>query len=81
MSNDKKKVAKKIYVDPGKYERLKTLLDIMNVSITDYFDGVITDFLDALEEAVLSQDKEVFLNLMAKNLDVIQNELQEELKK
>ncbi len=79
--NDITKVPKKIYVDPVKYERLKTVLDIMNISITDYLDQMITDFLDSLEDAVLSQDKEAFLNIMSKNLDIIQNELEQELNK
>lgn len=81
MSSDKKKVPKKIYVDQDKYERLKTVLDIMNISITDYFDQVISDFLDSLEDAVLNNNKDVFLDIMSKNLETIQMEVEEALKK
>lgn len=81
MSNDKKKVAKKIYVDEVKYERLKVVLDIMNVSITDFFDDAMTTFLDSIETAVINQDKEIFLKMMSKNLDAIQNQIAEEFNK
>lgn len=81
MSNNKKKVPKKIYVDDEKYERLKTILEIMNISITDFFDDAITNFIDSLESAVINRDKEMFLQMMSKNLDTIQNQLAEELKK
>lgn len=81
MSNDKKKVPKKIYVDQDKYERLKIVLDIMNISITDFFDEAMTNFIDSLENAVVNQDKEMFLQMMQKNLDVIQKQVEEELKK
>lgn len=81
MSNDKKKVPKKIYVDSDKYERFKTVLDIMNISITDYFDQMISDFLDGLEDAVLNNDKDAFLDIISKNLETIQMEVEEALKK
>lgn len=81
MSDDKKKVPKKIYVDQEKYERLKTILDIMNMSITDFFDDAMTNYIESLENAVINQDKELFLQMMQKNLEVIQNQLEEELKK
>lgn len=81
MSNDKKKVAKKIYVDEVKYERLKVVLDIMNVSITDFFDDAMTTFLDSIETAVINQDKEIFLKMMSKNLDAIQNQIADEFNK
>lgn len=81
MSDDKKKVPKKIYVDQEKYERLKTILDIMNMSITDFFDEAMTNYIESLENAVINQDKELFLQMMQKNLEVIQNQLEEELKK
>lgn len=81
MSNDKKKVPKKIYVDQDKYERLKTVLDIMNISITDFFDEAMTNFIESLESAVVNQDKEMFLQMMQKNLDVIQKQVEEQLKK
>lgn len=81
MSNDKKKVPKKIYVDEEKYERLKIILKIMDISITDFFDDAITNFIDSLESAVVNQDKEMFLQMMQKNLDVIQKQVEEQLKK
>ena len=45
MSNNKK-VPKKIYVDEVKYEKLKNLLEIMNITITDFFDDTMTTFID-----------------------------------
>jgi len=80
MSNNKK-VPKKIYVDEVKYEKLKNLLEIMNITITDFFDDTMTTFIDSLEHAITSNDKDLFLQMMSKNLDVIQEQLSEELKK
>ena len=80
MSNNKK-VPKKIYVAEVKYEKLKNLLEIMNITITDFFDDTMTTFIDSLEHAITSNDKDLFLQMMSKNLDVIQEQLSEELKK
>ena len=80
MSNNKK-VPKKIYVDEVKYEKLKNLLEIINITITDFFDYTMTTFIDSLEHAITSNDKDLFLQMMSKNLDVIQEQLSEELKK
>ena len=80
MSNNKK-VPKKIYVDEVKYEKLKNLLEIMNITITDFFDDTMNTFIDSLEHAITSNDKDLFLQMMSKNLDVIQEQLSEELKK
>lgn len=81
MSDDKKKVPKKIYVDQEKYERLKSILDIMNMSITEFFDDAMTNFLLQMETIVQNQDKNAFLQMMAKNIDDLQRQVEEELKK
>lgn len=79
--NDKKKVAKKIYVDQEKYERLKTILDIMNKSITEFFDESMTVFLDQMESVIQNQDRDAFLKMMSMNIDELQRQVEEELKK
>ena len=53
----------------------------MNITITDFFDDTMTTFIDSLEHAITSNDKDLFLQMMSKNLDVIQEQLSEELKK
>lgn len=70
-----------IYVDTDKYDRLKRVLDIMGITVTDFFDQAMTDFLDNMEQVVLNQDKEAFLQMIAKNIDSLQEQVAEELKK
>lgn len=80
MSKIEKKRAN-IYVDTDKYDRLKRILDVMGITVTDFFDQSMTDFIDNMEKVILNQDKDAFLQMMAKNLDVIQEQVAEELKK
>lgn len=80
MSKVEKKRAN-IYVDSNKYDRLKRVLDVMGVTVTEFFDEAMTDFLNNMEEAVLKQDSEIFLQMMAKNLEYIQEQVAKELKK
>lgn len=80
MSRADKKRAN-IYVDTDKYDRLKRVLDIMGITVTDFFDQSMTDFLDNMENVILNQDKEAFLQMIAKNIDSIQEQVAEELKK
>lgn len=70
-----------IYVEEEKYKRFKKLLDVMGVTMTDFFDQTMTDFITSMEEVIMNQDKDAFLKMMSINLDSMQKELQEELKK
>lgn len=79
-----KEVARKrinIVVDTDKYDRFKRLLEVMGITITDFFDEAMTNFITSMETIVENKDKEAFLQMMAKNLDVIQKQVEEELKK
>lgn len=79
MKNTRKRL--NCYVDADKYERLKRILDIMGITVTDYINESMDNFINGMEQAVLNQDKDAFLQLMTKNLDVIQKQVEEELKK
>lgn len=79
MENTRKRL--NCYVDADKYERLKRILDIMGITVTDFINDAMDNFIDGMEQAVLNQDKDVFLQLMTKNLDSIQKQIEEELKK
>ena len=70
-----------IYVDVDKYEKFKSILDAMGVTMTDFFDQTMTDFIDSMEKVILNQDKEGFLKMMSKNLDSIQEQVKKELEK
>ena len=70
-----------IYVEEEKYKSFKKLLDVMGVTMTDFFDQTMTDFITSMEEVIMNQDKDAFLKMMSINLDSMQKELQEELKK
>jgi hypothetical protein len=79
MANNKKRAY--VYVDIDKYERLKRILEAMGVTMTDFFDQSMTEFIDSMEQVILNEDKEGFLQMMSKNLDSMQKQLTEELKK
>jgi len=79
MANNKKRAY--VYVDIDKYERLKRILEAMGVTMTDFFDQSMTEFIDSMEQVILNEDKEGFLQIMSKNLDSMQKQLTEELKK
>ena len=79
MKNTRKRL--NCYVDADKYERLKRILDIMGITVTDYINESMDNFINGMEQAVLNQDKDAFLQLMTKNLDVIQKQVEEEIKK
>ena len=70
-----------IYVDAEKYARFKKMLDIMGITMTAFVDQTMDEFLNNMEDAILNQDRELFLKMMTKNADFIQKELEEELKK
>lgn len=70
-----------VYVDVEKYERFKNILETMGVTMTDFFDQTMTDFIASMEEVILNEDKDGFMKMMSKNLDTIQEQLAKELKK
>lgn len=70
-----------IYVDVEKYDRFKRLLGIMGVTVTDFLDGAMTDFIDSMEHIIETQDKDAFLEMITKNIDSIQKQVEEEIKK
>lgn len=79
MKKEKKRL--NIYVEIEKYDRFKRILDAMGITVTDFMDQTMTDFIDNMEEAVMNKDKDVFLNMMARNIDAIQEQVANELKK
>lgn len=81
MSKEVNKKRVNIYVDVEKYDRFKRLLEAMGITITDFFDESMTDFINSMEVIVENQDKEAFLQMMSKNLEEIQKQVEEELKK
>lgn len=70
-----------IYVDEDKYARFKKLLDIMGVTMTQFFDETMTEFISNMEEAILNEDKDAFMKMMNLNLEKLKEEIQEENKK
>ncbi|MER2000855.1 MAG: hypothetical protein ABS882_13870 [Lysinibacillus sp.] len=66
-----------IYVDVDKYARFKKLLDIMGITMTDFFDQTMSEFIDSMEEVILNQDKEGFLKMMNLNLEQLQKEMKD----
>lgn len=79
MSVEKKRI--NIYVEVEKYNRFKKILDIMGITVTDFIGQTMDDFINSMEQAVLNQDKDAFLEVMARNVDAIQEQVKEELKK
>lgn len=79
MSQERKRL--NTFVDLETYERLKKVLDIMGITVTDFINQSMKDFLENMEEVVLNQDKEAFLKMMAMNIDSLQEQVKEELKK
>lgn len=79
MSENRKRL--NCYVDVETYDRLKRILDLMGMTVTDFINQSMADFIDNMEQIVLSKDKDAFLQMMAKNIDVIQEQVAQELKK
>lgn len=78
MSN-KKRI--NCYVELDTYERLKRVLDIMGITVTDFINQSMKEFLENMEEVVLKQDREAFLKMMSMNIDTLQQQVKEELEK
>ena len=79
MSQDKKRL--NTFVDLATYERLKRILDAMGMTVTDFINQAMIDFIEQMETIIENQDKEAFLQLMTKNIDNLQRQVEEELKK
>lgn len=79
MSQERKRL--NTFVDVATYDRLKRILDVMGMTVTDFINQAMIDFIEQMESIIESQDKEAFLQMMAKNLDEIQKQVEEELKK
>lgn len=75
MANNKKRAY--IYVDIDKYARFKKMLDIMGITMTGFFDQIMDDYIDSMEDIILKQDKDAFLKMMNLNLDNMKKEIQE----
>ncbi len=70
-----------VYVDIEKYARFKRLLDVMGITMTDFFDQTMTEFIDKMEEVVLNQDTEGFLKMITRNVEDLQEQVKKELDK
>lgn len=81
MSQEKKRKRINIVVDVETYDKFKRLLEAMGITITDFFDDSMNEFIKSMETIVENEDKEAFLQMIAKNLDSLQNRVSEELKK
>ena len=79
MSQERKRL--NTFVDVATYDRLKRILDVMGMTVTDFINQAMIDFIEQMESIIESQDKEAFLQMMAKDLDEIQKQVEEELKK
>lgn len=69
------------HVDLENYDKLKRILDIMGITVTDFINEAMIDFVSNMEQVILNQDKEAFLQMITKNIDSIQEQVAEELKK
>lgn len=78
---EKEKKRLNCYVDLDTYNRFKRILDIMGITVTDYINQSMIEFIDNMEKVILNQDKEAFIQMIAKNIDEIQDQIAEELKK
>lgn len=78
MSNKKRAY---VYVDTDKYAKFKKILDALGLTMTDFFDKTMDDFIETMEIAIKNNDKDVFIDAISIKLDKISSELSEELKK
>lgn len=70
-----------VYVDIEKYARFKRLLDVMGITMTDFFDQTMTEFIDKMEDVVLNQDTEGFLKMITRNVEDLQEQVKKEFDK
>lgn len=79
MSQERKRL--NTFVDVATYERLKKILDAMGLTVTDFINQAMVDFVEQMEEIIEKNDREAFLQIMTKNIDVLQKQVAEEIKK
>lgn len=79
MSQERRRL--NTFVDVATYERLKRILDAMGLTVTDFINQAMVDFVEQMEDIIEKNDKEAFLQIMTKNIDVLQKQVAEELKK
>lgn len=81
MSQEKQRKRINIVVDVETYDRFKRLLEVMGITITDFFHESMSEFINSMEAIVENEDKEAFLKMISKNIDSLQKQVAEELKK
>ncbi|MGL5328130.1 MAG: hypothetical protein ACRDD7_02595 [Peptostreptococcaceae bacterium] len=79
MSQERKRI--NTFVDVATYERLKRILDAMGMTVTDFINQAMIDFVENMESIIENQDREAFLQMVTKNIDSIQKQVEHELKK
>ena len=79
MSQERRRL--NTFVDVATYERLKRILDAMGLTVTDFINQAMVDFVEQMEDIIEKNDKEAFLQIMTKNIDTLQRQVAEELKK
>lgn len=72
---DKKKISVFIYEE--KYKKLRMTLRAMDLSVTEFMDCMITEFLESTEVVVQSKDQNVFIEKMKDNISGLQLEINE----
>lgn len=79
MSQERKRL--NTFVDVATYDRLKRILDAMGLTVTDFINQAMVDFVEQMEEIIEKNDREAFLQMMTKNIDILQKQVEAELKK
>lgn len=79
MSQERRRL--NTFVDVATYERLKRILDAMGLTVTDFINQAMVDFVEQMEDIIEKNDREAFLQIMTKNIDLLQKQVEEELKK
>ena len=79
MSQERRRL--NTFVDVATYERLKRILDAMGLTVTDFINQAMVDFVEQMEDIIEKNDREAFLQMMTKNIDALQKQVAEELKK
>lgn len=79
MLHDKKRKRINIVVDIETYDKFKRLLTSIDITITDYFDNSMREFIKSMETIVENDDKNALLQVISKNLNF--DKVLQELKK
>lgn len=79
MIQDKKRKRINIVVDIETYDKFKRLLTSIDITITDFFDNSMSEFIKSMETIVENEDKDALLQVISKNLSF--DRVLQELKK